>query len=376
MRLLCLADIHIGSIKDTNYVFDTLKDIFDEELLRHKTDAVILLGDYFDRSLRVNDAFTSLAINVMMYLIDLCKRRKCKLRIVYGTESHDANQYVLFHHFLKDKDLDFKIMYHVEEEELFKNIRVLYLPEEYIEDESYYQEYFSKKYNYVFGHGIIVEGMPMLQFDNKPKSNEKRVARFRAKQLAEICDICLFGHYHVNCFPEKNVGYVGSLFRNCFGEEKDKGYCVIEDKEIKFVKNEKAYTFTTYEFAMDSSVYDTTDDLMREINKIKESNKKLFEGTEFGKIRLKFNLPKDVDDEFKINLRDILSKDKNIATLLVDKKDEIEEEVKETIDVEYNFILDSSLNIYDKLFQYMEKKYDLDISLDDLKKYIEEDFKL
>ncbi len=100
MRLLCIADIHIGSIKDTEYVYHTLKDIFDQELLQHKTDAVILLGDYFDRSLRVNEDFTSLSIQIMLHLISLCKRRKCKLRIVYGTESHDANQYVLFHHFL------------------------------------------------------------------------------------------------------------------------------------------------------------------------------------------------------------------------------------------------------------------------------------
>ena len=376
MRLLCIADIHIGSIKDTDYVFNTLKDIFDKELYNNKTDAVILLGDYFDRSLRVNDEFTSLAINAMIYLINLCKKRKCKLRIVYGTESHDANQYVLFHHFLKDKDLDFKIIYHVEEEELFKDVNVLYLPEEYIEDESYYNNYFNKKYKYIFGHGIIVEGMPMIQFDSKPKSNEKRVARFRSKQLSEICDICLFGHYHINCLPEKNVGYVGSLFRNCFGEEKDKGYYIINDNKLEFIKNENAYTFKTYEFGSESNVYNGNDELIQEINKIKESNIKLFNGEEFGKVRLKFNLPKDIDDEFKINLRDILSKDKNISTLLIDKKDELEEDVKETIDVEYNFILDNSLNIYDKLFQYMDKKYDLDISLEDLKKYIDEDFKL
>ena len=376
MRLLCIADIHIGSIKDTEYVYHTLKDIFDRELLQHKTDAVILLGDYFDRSLRVNEEFTTLSIQIMLHLISLCKRRKCKLRIVYGTESHDANQYVLFHHFLKDPDLDFKIMYHVEEEELFKGIHVLYLPEEYIEDESYYKEYFNKKYTYIFGHGIIVEGMPMIQFDNKPKSNEKRVARFRSKQLSKICDICLFGHYHVNCLPEKNVGYVGSLFRTCFGEEKDKGYYIIQDKELQFVKNENAYTFKTYEFDDTSSIYQNKEDLIQTIQKIKEENKKLFEGIEFGKIRLKFHIPKDIDEEFKISLRDALSLDKNISLLFIDKKDELEEDVKESIDVEYNFILDTSLNIYDKLYQYMDKKYDLDISLDELKKYIEEDFTL
>jgi hypothetical protein len=40
---------------------------------------------------------------------------------------------------------------------------LLYLPEEYIIDqESYYKEYFNKKYDYIFEHGVIIEGMPMV----------------------------------------------------------------------------------------------------------------------------------------------------------------------------------------------------------------------
>ena len=100
-RLFCFGDLHIGSIKDTNYIYSVTTEIFDKELQYQKTDAVMILGDYFHRLLKVNENYTLLAMDIMSYLVTICKKNKIKVRIIYGTESHDSGQYILFKDYQK-----------------------------------------------------------------------------------------------------------------------------------------------------------------------------------------------------------------------------------------------------------------------------------
>ena len=67
-----------------------------------------------------------------------------------------------------------------------------------------------------------------------------------------------------------NVYYLGSLFRDSFGEEIPKGYGIIEDDKFRFIENDKAYVYKTYEFNPESSIYQSSDDIIREIDKIKK----------------------------------------------------------------------------------------------------------
>ena len=52
------------------------------------------------------------------------------------------------------------------------------------------------------------------------------------------------------------------------------------------------------------------------------------------------------------------------------------DEIKDSITSEYDFILDPSLDIMDKLHQYIQKKYDIELTMDELNHYINNDFKL
>ena len=135
MRILLMADIHIGSIKDIKYFYNTMKDIIDREIMFKKTDVVVILGDYFDRLFKNNEDFTALAINIMSYLVIACTRNNTKIRIIYGTESHEMNQYRLFNFHLISKNVDMKIFETVTEEEI-DGKKILYVPEEYIDDKS------------------------------------------------------------------------------------------------------------------------------------------------------------------------------------------------------------------------------------------------
>ena len=98
MRMLLIADLHVGSIKDNDYVYRVITDIIEKEVIFTKTDAVVILGDYFDRLFKVNEEYVSCAINIMSFLIRACSRSGTKIRIVYGTESHEMNQYKLFNY--------------------------------------------------------------------------------------------------------------------------------------------------------------------------------------------------------------------------------------------------------------------------------------
>lgn len=379
MRLLLIADLHIGSIKDTSYVYNTMTDIIDKEVGFKKTDAVIFLGDYFDRLFKVNEEYVSLAINIMSYLVRICIKNKTKIRFIYGTESHEMNQYKLFNYHFSSSKVDMKLIDTVTEEELFPNMNVLYIPEEYMKDKhEFYKDYLysGKHYDYIFGHGIIEDGMPeAISFSVNKNVNEKQVPRFKSGELSSICNLSIWGHYHVRNVICDNVQYLGSLFRDSFGEEEAKGYGIIEDGKFTFVENEKAYTYKTYEYPPSSEVYNNPDNLVAEINKIKSENPEVFNGDKTGKIRLKFNLPGNIDPAFRENLKTILVNDKMISPLLKESNDALLDEIKEDLDEEYDYLIDNSLPFEDKLFRYITSTFDTDMSLNELKSYMSDSLK-
>lgn len=374
MRILLLADIHIGNIKDISYVYNVMRDIVDKEIMFQKTDLVVILGDYFDRLFKVNEEYVSLAINVMSYIIRACSKSKTKIRIVYGTESHEMNQYRLFNYHITSSDIDMKIFDTVTEEEIFPNVNILYVPEEYMFDKhDYYKDtlYSKKKYDFIFGHGIIVDGMPKnISYDTASKNEEKQVPIFKSGEFSEISKVTVFGHYHVRN-DIGNVYYVGSLFRSSFGEEDPKGYAVIEDNEYKFIENKAAYIYKTYEFNETSKVFYDSDELIKEINKIKEENKNLFNGDDIGKIKIKFKAPLNLDPSFRENLKGLIFENKLIVPIVKETSDELLEEVKDEIEDEWDFVIDPSLPNIDKFYQYMIKTYDNPISMETLKKYLD-----
>lgn len=374
MRILLIGDIHIGSIKDTQYVYNVMTNIIDKEIIFNKTDLVCILGDYFDRLFKANEEYISLSINIMSYLVDACISRNVKIRYVYGTESHDNNQYRLFNYFFKMKNLDIKLFKTVSEE-VINGKHILYIPEEYMFDKhKFYKKYLysDKTYDYIFGHGVIVEAFPTAVQVSTSASNgkEKSVPRFKSGELGRVCKLCVFNHFHVYTQMD-NVYYLGSLFRNSFGEEKPKGYGIIEDDKLIFVENKRAYIYKTYTFDENSSIYNSNDNIIKEINKIKSENKEIFTNHTFGKIRLKLKIPMNVYSSFKDDLISIINEDRVFSVIFEDTNDIVTEE-DETSNDEYDFLLDNNIQIHEKIHSYINKQYNYDLSINQIKKYITE----
>ena len=374
MRILLLADIHIGSIKNNDYVYNTIKDIIDKEVLCKKTDMIVILGDYFDRLFKANEDFISLSINLMSYIVRACIKCKTKLRIVYGTESHEMNQYRLFNYHLTSTTVDMKIFDTVTVEEI-NGKRILYVPEEYVDNkEEHYKKFFNQSYDYIFGHGTIEDGMPSIvsYSASSNKNNEKQVARFKSGDFTNISILTVFGHFHIYTKMKDNVYYLGSLFRNSFGEEIPKYYGIIEDDKIEFIENNKAYVYKTYEYNETSHIFESSDNILKEIEKIKEENKEIFNGEKIGRIRMKFKTPPDVDPSFRDNLKTILFDNKYISPLIKETSNEIIDEIKDDITDEFEYVIDNNLSAIDKIHTWINTQYSYPISLEELTKDINE----
>ena len=379
MRILVFADIHIGSIKDTKYVYNVITDIIEKEIIFKKTDVVVIAGDYFHKILKGNDEYITCAINVMLYLVRACARENTKIRIVYGTESHEMNQYRILSPHVMLTNVDMKVI-HTVTEEVIGDKSFLFIPEEYIDDKhEFYKDYLysDKHYDYIFGHGVISEGMPMVSPIPNDKIKEKHVPNFRSGELGSVSDICIFGHYHCYTDMGDNVYYLGSLFRDSFGEEEPKGYGIIEDKEFTFIENKDAYIFKTYDLGevSNSITYFDKNKLIETINQIKNENSDIFFGDKIGKVRIKITIPENTSNEVKETLHDILFSEKCISLLTKETSNDLTDQVAEELaedecNSELLFILDNSLPIADKIHRYINKQYDEIIPIETIEKYI------
>jgi hypothetical protein len=314
-------------------------------------------------------------------LLTLCKEKDTVVRIVYGTESHENNQYDILS-LLKIYD-KVKVIKYVTKEELLPKMNVLYLPEEHIYDQNdYYKDYFNKpgEYNYVFGHGVIKDIMSeaATHMENK-KSNRKKVPIFNAGDLIRICKgQTFFGHYHINNNIDDKVFYVGSFSRWKFGEEGKKGYYELEydtNKEkykANYIENTMADTYNTISYGYDNKIFDSYDDMEATLNKVDD----LINKDAFDHVRFIFNIPTEIENpEATINyIKERYKYNDQIKLEIthgyIEKKRQAKKEKIESENEKYNFIFDKSQALEDVISRFIEIEYNRSIPSLEVKKYL------
>ncbi len=382
---IVISDIHFGA-SDVESLKKELIEVFLYYLENmKKIDFIIIDGDYFDHKIYLNEKASYYALSFMDKLVSICKEHNCPIRLIYGTESHEVNQYGIFSMYKEDKDLDFKVIYTVEEEELLPGMNVLYLPEEHIySKKEYYKEYFENKnkYDYVFGHGVIQEVMThVTRNSTKKESDRKKTPVFSSAEFLDICKgQVYFGHYHINTNINDKIFYVGSFSRWCHGEMQPKGFYHItydKDKEKytqKFIENYLAKKYITYTYGYNSSVMNSEEDLLDELNK----KDKLINIEESDHVCYVFNIPENhPNPEFIINILNERYKFNenvkvNITNGYVEKKRKVNKERLDSVINEFPMVFDKSVQIEDKVYYYIKKKYDRDIEESHIKKYLYE----
>lgn len=383
-----IADIHIGAVDTTR-----LKQEMGQYFIRYiancdKLDFIIIDGDYFDHRLTLGEEASSYAISLMDRIVNIAKEHHdpkhgkfCPIRIVYGTESHEVNQYTAFSIYENRSDVDFKVIHSVCDEELLPGMNVLYIPEEYIfSKEDTYKDYLysDNDYDYIFGHGVITDIMIALS-PAKFDGSRKRVPTFSAEELENACHgEVYFGHYHVNSEIDAAVYYCGSYTRWCFGEEKPKGFyhliCSPEKMEYhhEFIENEFAPKYMTVAFDANEKLYDSMDDLIDEVSRKDKEMERL--GVEH--TRYIFNLPDDFKNDASLKqvlnerYRDNASVKVKIDNDSSDIKYKADKEVLNEMKNKYGFIFDPNLSTEDKVSNFLNTEYQKEMSPEKVKHYL------
>lgn len=382
---LIISDIHIGAmpveqIKEEleNTFLAYIKNAYKSKSL----DYIIFLGDYFDHKLYLNDQSSKYASRFISDLLTITDsiNPQCKIRFVYGTESHESDQYDTLFNTVSNHDI--KVIKHVEEELLFPTMKVLYIPEEYVSDKyEYYKEFFNEnnEYTYIFGHGVIREVMKEAAVisDNQKDSKRRKPAVFSTAELRNISKQSYFGHYHMNIDNGMGFHYVGSFSRWKFGEDEQKGFYSVtynDDSESyseEFIINELAKKYKTISFG-----YKTNFDDMQKINE-KISN--LFNSVHNGAydhIKLRFNIPDTCENpESIINYINELNKqDENVKVEIthgyIESKKTHDKKAIENDNNKYHMIFDKNIPIEEKVSHFISIEYNKEIAKEDVDKYL------
>lgn len=379
-----ISDIHVGAM-NLNKAYNEYKEIFLYKIKEmEKLDFLVVTGDFFDHKFYLNDKEAIVAYDMLRDLANICKEREIPLRFVYGTESHECNQYDIFS-LLKIYE-NIKVIKHVSDEELLPELNVLYLPEEHILDkEEYYNNYLSNydKYNYIFGHGVIREVTSdiAVTIDNKRNANKKRkeVPVFSSKELNRICKgQTFFGHYHINKDIDNKIFSVGSFSRWKFGEERRKGFYIVECDTNKdkykaiYQENTLADKYTTVSYGYDKEIFKDQNKMEESLNKIEN----IINKDCHNHIRFIFNIPDNIENpeatidyiKEKYKFNDYIKTE--VVNGYIEEKKEKQKELVNKENEKYGFIFDDNLSIPEKTSRYIEIEYNKKISADEVSNYI------
>lgn len=384
---LVISDVHVGAF-DINKLNDEYQKIFIDYIKSlDKLDFLIIDGDFFHHKFYLNDKESVMAYYMLQSLFDVCKPLNTKIRIVYGTESHECNQYDI----LSVVDLydDIKIIKTVTKEDLFDDLRVLYIPEEYTANkDEFYKDYFNERYDYVFGHGVIKEGMETAVAHMKANGTDKRkkVPIFTSGELSSICDgEVYFGHYHINTEIDDTVFYVGSFSRWEFGQEGRKGFyeisCNPENMVYnhRFIENTLADVFVTISYGYNSAIYNDDSVNNIELDRTLSNVDKKIDDKIFEHVRFEFNIPSTcnepegliqyIKERYKFNDKVKV----NFVNGYVEEKKAKKKEIVKKENEEFDFIYDNNIPIPDKISQFIVITYNENIPTENISSYLNDE---
>lgn len=364
-----LADLHIGALPRLQ-LEQEIREVLYPFIESHDLDFIVFCGDYFDHKLYLNDENAVFATEAI-HTIDQMLKPEAKIRMVYGTKSHDEDQYDTFD-VLKDHR-DFKVVYHVSEEDLFPGCKTLYLPEEMLVDsEQYYQEFFeeSNRYQLVVGHGIIREAMMKAAHAVEEKKGvSRKVPVFRTGELMDICEgMTIFGHYHVGTYipnTDHQACYVGSFSRWKFGEEQPKGFLYGEydedtrSWECEFIENKKAQRYTTMGIGYENKAFTSMEELEQKLIHYD----RLVNAGRTDHLRLDFNIPETCENaEYYIEyIKEHFKRNPDVQINITNgyvakRREENKKEIQEDYE-KYSVVFDQNAPLEDQVSYFVDVQY-------------------
>lgn len=375
-----IADIHAGAFGGA-ILYNELNKCFIKHIEKMKLlDFIVIAGDLFDSKISLNSAHTKYIFKFLKELIEICKERNIKLRIIKGTESHDNQQLDSIERLIDDR-CDMKIISTVTVEYLFDDFKCLYIPEEYMKDPmEYYKPFFentvydNNMYDMIFGHGMVDD----VSFVAKNQQSEITMAKAPIFKTAKLIEISkgpiFFGHIHKAQNIKDHMYYTGSFSRWCFGETEPKGFMTVAYNtdnsayDVEFIENTYAQTYDTMIVDYNSDFYkdDPNQQLEYLISVVKTATST--------HLRVIFNIPDDYPKpSLLINMiNDIFNNLSGIKIVInnnakeTQRKKEIEEKTKQLLNM-YDFLFDKGITPEDKISRYINIKYNKNIPIEKMR---------
>jgi DNA repair exonuclease SbcCD nuclease subunit len=371
---LVVGDIHFGYYPP-DLLYKEFQLIIDA-IYEYKPDCVVIAGDYYDTKLSMASAHSVYSVKAFSDLIKVCEDKDIKVRQIKGTNSHDPeNQLKNLAQIANSSQCDYKLILTVDEEEIFPGFNILYIPEEYMEDsKEYYKDYFNKKYQLVFGHGMFEE----TNFSSKNKyKTMKKYPVFNSKEMEDICEgPIVFGHIHTAQRIRNRIQYTGSLVRSRFGEEEAKGFYIVEfdsnnkESDFTFIENENTLRYDTIEIKEDNQIFSLLiGEQIAYLKNLVNMYKKDF-------LRIKINTPEDMinSTSFIDNVNVVFNDMKNVKVQIIENsKLKLDKELREKVNLlmdKYNFIFDKSVGYDEKIREYIKLKTGKEIDLERIRSMI------
>ena len=384
---LIISDIHIGA-ENIIQLKEELEGCFLSYIRNTFTqkkslDFIIFLGDYFDHKLYMNDENSKYSSKFIRDLLDTIIQINpdCRIRFVYGTESHECDQYDTILNNI-DSKFDIRVIKHVSEELLFPHMNVLYIPEEHIVDKyEYYNDFFdNKEYTYVFGHGVIREVMKeaALLSDNQKDSKRRKTPVFSTAELRKIAKQSYFGHYHMNIDDGMGFHYVGSFSRWKFGEDAQKGFYSIqydaenESYKEKFIPNTFAKEYKTISFGYSDKIFKSVENLDAKLNMLQN----VIQSDSYEHVKFRFNIPEDCEnpESFITYINERFKHDEHVKVEIshgyIESKKKREKETIKEDNQKYSMIFDKNIPIEDKISYFISVEYNKSISRESVDLYL------
>lgn len=370
-----MADLHFGASNNVNFYKQLELTLFDYISKLKSLDFCIISGDLFDSIEYLSSQTTRTVIKFLSDLINKTEKFSTEIRIIEGTRTHDNNQLKtledIFNYYTSIPRLRF--IHTVEDEVLCDELKVLYIPEEYIVDSDiYYSDYFNNRfYDFIFGHGTVDK----VSFVKHIKSTMTAPV-FKVSDITSICNHCYFGHIHKKSeYGDGRFKYVGPMTRWEFDKEGPCGFYYIsyDSSNNKFYDE---YIENIYAPMYITRVYN--------IRKSDDNSNILAIWSNIDK-DIKYVQSKYTDVECRI--RTIINIDnsipnassiKDLITLNLQKCDNIKliintiDDSVETQDNKKQVVLETYNNCPDevKIQQFIKNKTGRDRSIDDIKRHL------
>lgn len=267
-----IADIHFGAGNIAPATqFEILQQQFLNVIAPIDFNILSIDGDLFDRRFMADHDAVRYAIEFVNACAEICRAKMATFVILQGTKSHDADQLKLFSAYQDPNDpLDFRII----DKTCFQYIqglKVLCIPEEYNMGEEFYRHFLDEEYDTVFMHGTNVGS---VYGANQEDLNSSKYPVFSIDSFAGCHGPIICGHVHKAMCLNKYIYYVSNPIRYRFGEEDEKGFCIVLHNRfsnhhlLKFIPIE-SFKFITLD--IDSLTYGDPKFLIDYLNNVLEN---------------------------------------------------------------------------------------------------------